>query len=256
MSSLTLDAVSFRYRGAPRAALDGVTFSLAAGEVFVVVGPNGSGKSTLLGIASGRLKPSAGRARFDDADLVSYSPPARAARIAALPQSERVAFDFSCTDFVLFARAHKRSPFSAPGPEDVEAAFAALDALGVGELAERPVTELSGGEFQLVRLARCVAQEASLLILDEPTAMLDPAHVLAVAAAVRSIAAAGKAVLLATHDLGFASAIADRALVLREGRAVAEDVPARAFGLEALERAFGVAFEFRATPVPSGLSAR
>jgi iron complex transport system ATP-binding protein len=256
VSGLVLESVSFRYRGAPRAALEGVSFSLEAGKVFAVVGPNGSGKSTLLGLASGRLRPSAGRALFGGAELSSYAPSARAARVAALPQSERVAFDFSCTEFVLFARAHKRSPFAAPGPADVAAAFAALEALGVGELAERPVTELSGGEFQLVRLARCVAQEAALLVLDEPTAMLDPAHTLAVASAVRSIASSGKAVLLATHDLGFASAIADRALVLRAGLPVAEADPGRAFGLGVLERAFGVAFESRSAPVPVGLSKR
>lgn len=253
MSGLSFEAASFRYRGAARAALDGITFSLAAGGVFVVVGPNGSGKSTLLGLASGRLQPASGRALFDGADISALSPSARAARIAALPQSERVAFDFSCVDFVLFARAHRRSPFAAPGPEDSAAAFSALDALGVGELAQRPVTELSGGELQLVRLARCVAQEAALLVLDEPTAMLDPAHTLAVASAIRSVAASGKAVLLATHDLGFASAIADRALVIREGRAVAEDAPDRAFDFGVLEKAFGVAFTAHPAPMPAGL---
>ncbi|MFA6505635.1 MAG: ABC transporter ATP-binding protein [Treponemataceae bacterium] len=253
MNAFRLASVSYRYRVADRCAVDEVSLNLSVGMIEVVVGANGSGKSTLLGLASGRLRPASGTARIGEAEIARLSPFNRAARIAVLPQAERVAFDFSCLDFVLFARAHKRSPFAAPGAEDFRAARSALETLGVEALAERPVTELSGGELQLVRLARCVAQEASLLVLDEPTAMLDPAHSSAVARAVRVIAESGKAVLLATHDLAFAAAVADRALVLRQGRAVAEDEPSRAFDLGILEKAFGVAFESRLAPMPVNL---
>lgn len=254
MSSLSLESVGFRYPGARRSAVDGVSVVVPAGSVCVVVGPNGSGKSTLLGLASGRLRPAAGRARLGDAEISALAPSARASRIAALPQTERIAFDFSCLDFVLFARAHKNPPFAGPGKADVAASRAALEALGVGDLADRAVTELSGGELQLVRLARCLAQEAALLALDEPTAMLDPAHSLAVAEAVRGMAAAGKAVLLATHDLAFASAIADRALVLKAGLKVAEGAPEPALSPPVLEAAFGVGFELKPTPTPVGYS--
>jgi iron complex transport system ATP-binding protein len=253
MTPLLLEDVAHRYPGSTSPALNGVSLRLEAGTICAVVGPNGSGKSTLLGVASGRLEPSAGRALLEGHPAGALPPAQRAAKVAVLPQTERVAFDFSCVEFTLFARAHRRSPFAQPSQDDTAVAFAALETLGVGHLAQRPVTELSGGELQLVRLARCVAQEAPLLVLDEPTAMLDPAHTLAVAAAVRSIVGSGRAVLLATHDLAFAAAVADRVVVLRCGLSIAEDFTAAALELSVLEEAFGVVFEAFPMPIPAGL---
>ena len=251
--SLILNAVSYRYRGATRLALEGVSLELPLNSIAIVVGANGSGKSTLLGISSGRLKPQQGTASFGTSRLDTLPPSALAERIAALPQSERVAFDFSCLDFVLFARAHKRAVFADPRPQDLDSARSALAVMEVEYLADRPVTEISGGEFQLVRLARCVAQESSLLVLDEPTAMLDPAHTLAVAQAVRRIARSGRAILIATHDLGFAASVADQAFVLRSGKLIASGLPAEALSLHSLQNAFGVPFTSREVASPLGL---
>lgn len=252
MTRLRVESAAFSYCGAARPAVCGVSLELAAGQVAAVVGANGSGKSTLLGLASGRLRPASGRVLVDGRDASDLPPAARASRIAALPQTERVAFDFSCLDFVLFARAHARSPFAAPSAEDAALSREALRSLGVGALEGRPVTELSGGELQLVRLARCVAQGSGLLVLDEPTAMLDPAHTLAVARAVRSIAESGAAVILATHDLAFAAAVADRGIVLKAGGGIAAGEGARVFALPVLAEAFGTDFELRPVPVPRG----
>lgn len=215
------------------------------------MGSNGSGKSTLLGIASGRLKPRRGAAFLGGIAMETLAPAALAEQVAALPQTERVAFDFSCLDFVLFARLHKRGFFAEASPQDIRCAEAALESMDVAHLADRPITGVSGGEFQLVRLARCVAQEAPLLVLDEPTAMLDPAHSLAVAQAALRIAESGKTVFLSTHDLGLAMSIAHRAYVLRGGDLVTSGPPGLALSMDILTAAFGVPFALSPVPRPT-----
>lgn len=252
--SLRLESVAFRYAPGDQPILESVSLELRRGQIDVIIGANGTGKSTLLGLCSGRLRPWKGRVLWEGADLESLDPRRLASRIAALPQTERVAFDFSCLSFVLFARSHSRSPFVDASEEDREVAKTALETLGVGHLADRAVTRLSGGEFQLVRLARCVAQDATVLVLDEPTAMLDPGHTLAVSAAIRRIAASGRAVVLATHDLGFAAGIAagiaDTVHVLQGGSFIAAGPGRETLVPEVLEAAFGVAFEVLPVPTP------
>jgi len=239
--SLVLDRVRFAWPGG-REVLRGASFELSPGGSVALLGPNGAGKSTLLGLASGRLRPSSGRAELDGRALHDIDAGARARRVALLPQFERVPFNYSCLEFVLLGRAPHVPILSQPAQADEERALAALAGMGAEGFADRPVDSLSGGELQLVRLARCLAQEADYLLLDEPATMLDPANARRVADAIRGIAASGRGVVFSAHDAAFAAHAAAQALLIRDGSPLASG-PARAVLLpELLEAAFGLPF--------------
>lgn len=247
--SLSLVSAGFAWPGGRR-VLEEVGLELERGRILALLGPNGAGKSTLLGLASGRLRPDRGEALLDGRPLQAWGPAGVARRLALLPQFERIPFSYAVRDFVLLGRAPHVSFLAQPGPEDLAAASAALEELGLADFAERPVTELSGGELQLVRLARALAQEAGYLLLDEPTSMLDPAHALMVAKALRGLARGGRGILFTTHDLGLALNLADEALLLRDGGVVAAGPAARVLAPEPLSLAFGIPFGSAALPNP------
>ena len=246
--SLELRALSFRWpEGA--LALEGATLSLEPGRALALLGPNGAGKSTLLGLASGRLRPGAGEALLEGRPIAAWDRRALARRLAYLPQAERLPFNYPVLDFVLLGRAPHVPPLSQPGPADLERARAALAELGLSALAARPVTELSGGELQLVRLARCLAQEADYLLLDEPSTMLDPANARRLAEALRRLVSGGRALLFTSHDAAFSAYAAGEAALLKAGSLVALG-PSRAVLVpDLLETAFGL--PFKPTSLPS-----
>ncbi len=246
--SLIVSAATYRYPGAPRPAVDGAGFTLERGRVIALVGANGAGKSTLLAIAAGRMRPETGEATADGQNLSRLPPRVLARTIASLPQSERVPFDFSCLEFALFGTAAHVNPFAFPGEAEIEKARRALGVLGVGYLEERPVTGISLGELQLVRIARCVVQDAPWMLLDEPTAMLDPCHARAVGSAIRSLAEAGRGIFFSTHDIAFAASVADGALSLKAGRVIASGAASEVLVPAVLEETFGVPFEMRSVP--------
>ncbi|MBL8967470.1 MAG: ABC transporter ATP-binding protein, partial [Spirochaetaceae bacterium] len=189
--SLELRRAGYRWPGGAL-ALDDATIGLEPGRVLAILGPNGAGKSTLLGLASGRLEPSGGEALLDGKAIRAWERRALARRLAHLPQVERLAFNYPVLDFVLLGRAPHVPSLAQPGPADLERAAAALAELGLSALADRPVAELSGGELQLVRLARCLAQEAAYLLLDEPSTMLDPANARRLADELKRLAESGR----------------------------------------------------------------
>jgi iron complex transport system ATP-binding protein len=249
--SLAVRGVAFSYPGFGRPAVEGVDLVLERGRRLAVVGANGAGKSTLLGLLSGRLAPLAGDVSADGRALAGLAPRVRARTVAALPQSERIPFDFSCLEFALFGTAPNLALLAQPGAADAARARRVLEELGVPAIAERSVAAVSGGELQLVRLARCLIQGSPYLILDEPTAMLDPGHARTVEAALRRACRSGRGVVFSTHDLAFAAAVADEVLVLRAGSAIAAGPPESALAVDVLERAFGVPFERREGAYPS-----
>lgn len=241
--SLELQDVSFHYPGNKGWALVGLSLKVEPGQSLALVGANGAGKSTLLSLVCGKIKPNSGTVRADERDLTALGAGERSHLVAFLPQSERVPFDFTCHEFVLFGTTPQIPTFSFPGPEEAKRAQSALEKLGVGNLAERPVTEVSGGELQLVRIARAVVQNTPWVILDEPTAMLDPAHAHAVGLALRQLVKDGKGIIFSTHDLSFASRYADTILVIKSGRVLALGNPTEALDERVLKEAFGVPFE-------------
>jgi len=234
-----LDIEDLAYGFRARRVGAGVTFSLRRGETLAVLGGNGAGKTTLFRTVLGLLAPLAGRVALDGTPIAELSPSMRATRIAYVPQHHAPAYAFSVSDAVLMGRAARIGAFGRPGECDRGAARDALATLGVDSLATRPITEISGGERQLVMIARALAQEASILVLDEPTASLDFGNRVRVLRELDRLRARGMTILFSTHEPDQALAHADRALLLAEGKPLALDAVARALTSENIERLYG-----------------
>ncbi|MGU3658689.1 ABC transporter ATP-binding protein [Methylobacterium fujisawaense] len=212
--------LAFGYGG--RIVGSGVSFDLAAGEVLCLIGPNGGGKTTLFKTLLGLLPARGGRIVLGGTDLSRLSRSAIARMVAAVPQAHAAFFPFTVREVVVMGRASRIGPFAAPGPSDAAAAEKALDALGIGHLADTVYTEISGGERQLALIARALSGKPRLLIMDEPTASLDFGNQARVLGQIRRLAQAGIAVLFSTHDPGHALLCADRLVALHGGRLVAD----------------------------------
>ncbi|MEV8065352.1 heme ABC transporter ATP-binding protein [Streptomyces sp. NPDC085995] len=216
---------SLRVRLGAREVLRGVDLAVRAGEVLALVGPNGAGKSTLLGALAADLPAAGGVVRIHGRPAAKWSAPELALRRAVLPQSAELSFPFPVADVVRMGRA----PHAADPAVDDAVVAAAMAATEVGAFAARPFPALSGGERARVALARVLAQQAPLLLLDEPTAALDLRHQELVLRLCRERARAGDAVVVVLHDLGLAAAYAHRVAVLRGGRVAADGPPAEVF---------------------------
>jgi iron complex transport system ATP-binding protein len=197
----------------------GLNVALAQGEVLALLGPNGGGKTTLLKTLLGPL---AGEAALEGRSLVSLSVRERARHLAYVPQLHTPTFAFTVEAVVLMGRTAHGSLFSRPSAHDREVARQSLVRFGIDHLAERPYTMISGGERQLVLLARALAQEPQFIVLDEPTASLDFGNQGKVMREIRALAASGHGVLFTTHDPNHALRAADRAYLLRDGQRIAE----------------------------------
>jgi iron complex transport system ATP-binding protein len=200
----------------------GLDVALAQGEVLALLGPNGGGKTTLLKTLLGILAPLAGEVAIADRALASLSIRERARGIAYVPQVHTPSFAFTVETVVLMGRTAHGSLFSRPSAHDRAVAAQALERFGIASLAQRPYTMISGGERQLVLLARALAQEPQFIVLDEPTASLDFGNQGKVMREIRALAQGGHGVLFTTHDPNHALRAADRAFLLRDGERIAE----------------------------------
>jgi iron complex transport system ATP-binding protein len=223
-----------------RQALRGVDLTVAAGEVVGLVGPNGGGKTTLLRAITGNLELEAGRVLIagDDASRLSARDLAR--QVAVVPQNPTLPVGFLAREIVVMGRTPYLGFLDQESADDYRRADEALDTLGAGELGQRRVEELSGGERQNVVLARALAQETPLLLLDEPTANLDIGHQVLIAKLLRHLARNRRvAVLAALHDLTLASLHCDRLVLLAAGAVVAQGAPGEVLTRENVRRAYG-----------------
>ncbi len=241
MSALGLSGVHAALGG--RAVLRGVDLALEAGEVLVLAGPNGAGKTTLLRVATGVLAPDAGEVTLLGRPLGGWGRRERARAVALVPQETHVPFPFSVGEVVLMGRTPHAARLGFESREDLRAAAAALERLGIAELADRSILEVSGGERQLAMVARALAQDARVLLLDEPTAHLDVHRRLALEALVRELAGEGRSVLLVSHDLALSARGADRIALLSGGRVLAAGPPAEVLQPGPLRETFGVEVE-------------
>ncbi|MGH2682963.1 MAG: ABC transporter ATP-binding protein [Actinomycetota bacterium] len=236
---LSLRAVTAGYDG--RAVVQELSLSVDAGEVVGLIGPNGSGKTTLVRVASRALRPMSGGVRVAGKDPYAISSRQAARLVAVVPQDLAPTFSFTALEVVLMGRSPYLSPWGGGGPDDYRRAREAMESAGVHHLADRLLEELSGGEKQGVVLAQALAQDAPVLLLDEPTTHLDLRHVVGILETVLALARdQGNAVLAVFHDLNLASGFCDRLLALDEGRVVAEGPPEEVVSRALVRELYGV----------------
>jgi len=237
--------VSFAYGPASPTVLHGVSLDVPARAVTALLGPNGSGKTTLLNLVLGWLRPVSGRILVEGSPVREGARGRRGRRVGLVPQNETPAFDLDLYEYVLLGRAPYLGLLERPAKEDRNAAWAALETAGLAGLAARPVGSLSGGERQLGAIARAVAQDPAVLLLDEPTSHLDLANTRRVLRLLDSLRGRGKAILLTTHDPNTASVLADEAVLLRSGRVVAAGPAAGVLTADLLSRTYGLELDVR-----------
>ncbi len=236
--TLAVADLAFGYRGAPIG--HDVSWSLGAGEVLCLLGPNGSGKTTLLKTLLGLIPAQGGTITLDGRDLARHSRAELARRVGYVPQAHTAFFPFTVREVVLMGRAARVGLFSAPSAHDREAAHQALEALGITHLAHRTYTTISGGERQMTLIARALAQEPQILVMDEPTASLDFGNQTQVIGRVAALAASGLAIVLSTHDPDHAFACADQVALLRGGQMIALGPPQETLTAAMLKRLYGI----------------
>lgn len=215
-----------RYPRAQQDALAGVSLSAAPGSVTAVVGPNGSGKSTLVRALLRRVPLAAGRIRVGDVDVATLSQRELAKRVAVVVQREEPVFPIKAREYIALGRTPHAEPWGATGDghaaEVIDAAIAMAD---VAALLDRHTDELSGGEWQRVRLARAIAQESPAIVLDEPTTFLDVAHEMAAFELLADLARGGRTIVVVSHQLNLVSRFADHVALLHRGLVVASGTP-------------------------------
>jgi len=224
------------YPGRP--VLSDLSLSLAAGTFCGVIGPNGSGKTTLLRVASGALQPQCGEALVDGRPLAAWARRQLARTLAVVPQLTVPPFAFTVREYVALGRTPYVAPWARLTTADVEAINAALDATGLQPLASRPVTELSGGELQQASVARALAQEPRILLLDEPTSFLDPAHCVQLLGLLARLNREGLTILATFHDLNLAASYCREILAIKAGRVFSGGPTEEVFRKELLEALF------------------
>jgi iron complex transport system ATP-binding protein len=238
---IAVEALSFGYPG--RTVGDAVSFALEPGEVMCLLGPNGGGKSTLLKTVLGLLPLQGGVIRVDDEDTARWPAQRRALSLGYVPQSGAGQFAYSVAEMVLMGRTAHHSAFAPPGAQDRAIAAEAMATLGISALADRDWLKISGGERQLALIARALAQQPRVLILDEPTANLDFGNQVRVLAEVRRLSAQGLAVIFATHHPEQAFACADKVAVLHAGRLERQGTPDAIITAETMHTVYGIDVE-------------
>ncbi|WP_320130583.1 ABC transporter ATP-binding protein [uncultured Sphaerochaeta sp.] len=214
MTAISLDHVSYTYSSGTEAIKD-FSLEIEEGSTVALLGSNGAGKSTLMDMMLS-WKKAQGITIFGK-DICDYGRKELGRTLALVPQSENYNFSFTVLDYTLFGRAPYLSELGSPGFEDIEIAFNALETVGLQDFAKRSITALSGGEHQLLLLARSIAQQSRILLLDEPTSALDPANRRKVMAILWNLHEKGKTLVFSTHDANLALELATHVAMLRKG---------------------------------------
>lgn len=195
-----------------------LNLSLEAGSITTILGPNGAGKSTVLLLAMGWLKSWQGRVCLSGKPIQEFARQALGREMAFIPQAEHIPFEYTALEYVLLGRIPFLPPLGVPGKEDLDKAYAALEQVGAAPLFDHPIPAISGGERQLVVLARALAQQPKLLLMDEPSAHLDLSNKFRLAQVIRRLCEKGSTILFTTHEPDFALAVSDKAILMKKGR--------------------------------------
>jgi len=248
MVGLEIRQVSFSYFDG--LVLHNISLSIKPCEMVGLLGPNGSGKTTLIKLASGVLKPGQGEIRLDGSSISRLRRKVIARSVAVVPQQFHIPFAFTVGEVVMLGRIPFIRTFAGEAPADRDAVNSALELVDIVDLEQRHFDELSGGERQKVILAMALAQQPSLLLLDEPTVHLDIAHQVEILELVRSLnVEQGITVIAAMHDLNLASLYFDRLVLLKEGRVIADGTPAQVLTEDWIKEAFLASVKVEPHPV-------
>ncbi|QGM46216.1 ABC transporter ATP-binding protein [Methylocystis heyeri] len=238
MKALEATGLCFRREGGGE-VLNDISFDLDRGEALAILGPNGAGKSTLALCLLGLLAPQRGVVRINGAAISQLSRSDLARLIAYVPQSTQSVFAFEAEHLVLMGRSPHIGPFGAPMEEDRRLTQQAMELTGVWRLRHRPFTELSGGERQMVLIARALAQDAPIIVMDEPTASLDLGNQGRVLALVRDLAHMGKSIIMTTHLPDQAFNLKCRVALMKQGRLCAIGPVAQVCTAQAMSDLYG-----------------
>ena len=233
----------FSYNGPQHPVVRDLSVEIPPGSLTAILGPNGSGKTTLLRLLLGFLLPHKGLIRVDGRPLTTYSRRELGRLMTLVPQSEHIAFNFSALEYVLLGRVPYLRPLESPRSIDYQVALDALKAAGVELLRDRAVSSLSGGEQQLVILARALAQQPRVLLMDEPMSHLDLGNQGRILAIMRQLTASGVTVIFTTHDPNTAVTVATHMVLMRQGEVLAAASPAEVMTDINLSEMYGVPVE-------------
>ncbi len=250
---LDIENISLNFRD--KSVLHDVSFSVEKGEFFVIVGPNGAGKTSLLKVLSGLQKVQQGSLTIKDKNISKYRRRNLSQIMAIVPQQIEVGFPFTVADTVIMGRTPHLGILGMEGDEDHDIAREAMEFTEVAHLADRKLYQLSGGELQRVIIARAICQQPEIILLDEPTTALDPAHQIKIMDLMEKFRREqGITIVMVSHDLNLASMYGDRLLLLKDGRVVKTGDPGSVLDRELLEESYGC--KMRVDESPLGQVAR
>lgn len=237
---LSISNLCFSYNGAGRSVLQNLSLEIPAGTITAILGPNGSGKTTLLRLLLGVLRPCRGQIRLGGLPQASYSRRELSRLVGLVPQDEHIPFDFSILEYVLLGRAPYLSPLAMPGRADRQVALEALRTTGLSGMHDRTLPTLSGGERQLAVVARTLAQQPRILLMDEPTAHLDLSNKGRLLEIMRHLVERGTTLVLTTHDPNLAALLGGYAVLMRQGRVLDAGLAGDVLTRENLSATYGL----------------
>ncbi|MCX8015454.1 MAG: ABC transporter ATP-binding protein [candidate division WOR-3 bacterium] len=238
MFAIETNHLAFSYDD--KQVLSNVTIQIDSGEFFGIIGPNGAGKTTLLKLIAGLLKPNQGEIKILGRNLSTISNNERAKLISFVPQENYFSFDFSVMEVVLFGRHPYLREMERPKKNDIDKAIEALKITDTTEFKDRGILELSSGERQRVVIARALASEPKILLLDEPTAYLDITHQLEIIKILRKLNREGMTIVFLSHDINLTSIVCNRLLLLANGKMVACDIPEKIITQEIIGQVYKI----------------
>lgn len=238
MNQLSIHDLTFLRGECP--VVDHASLTVRSGELIGLIGPNGAGKTTLLKTIAGLLKPAKGEMQLDGKSLTAYSTEQRARKIAYLAQERAAHWPLTVERIVSLGRFPHLAPWQQPAEADIEIVHQAMKETDVLQYRDRRITHLSGGEQMRALLARALAVQAPVLLVDEPVAALDPAHAISVMQALQRNAAGGNAVIAVLHDLTLAARFCDQLVLMHRGRVVANGKPDEVLTEKNLREVYGI----------------